>query len=317
MQRKRNIKLIGVLAILIIVTVLMYFFTQPADKIKVDRNIFAYEDPSGIDKVILTKRNNSDTLAYNGSVWKVNELYDADAQRVSVIFALLKQERVRRKVARQKEDSLRLAFEQHGVQVNFYEKGRLVKHFYVLGDDNSKVTYMANSPEQQAYIVEIPGYRSYLAGVYELDVNGWRNPRIFDFNWANLRGVEVQYPQKREKGFKVGFEESFYQVHSIAETDSSKVTDFLDNVSLLYANDFLGHTEITKYKKEIIGPPQAVISVYEVGGKAYTLEVYEALPNNREIIGRKDSIDYAIFDISRIRNILKPKTYFRKKEEPI
>lgn len=313
MQRKRNIKLIVVLVALIVSTVLAYFFTRPADKIKVDRTIFAYEDPAGINQVVFEKANHSDTLQFDGAFWRVNNTYDADPQRVSVIFAILKQERVRRKVAKQQEDSLQQAFEENGVHVTFYENGSAVKDFYVLGDDASKMTYMAERPDEQAYIVEIPGYRSYLAGIYELDVNGWRNPRIFDFNWANLKGVDVLYPQS-EKGFKVGFDQSFYQVHGLAETDSSRLTDFLDDVSLLYANDFLDTKEVEKYKNQVSVEPQAVISVYDVGDKAYTLEVYETLPNNREIIGRKDSSDYVIFDVSRIRKVLRPKSFFKKKE---
>ncbi|UII27225.1 DUF4340 domain-containing protein [Fulvivirga maritima] len=317
MQRKRNIKLIVVLVLLIGATVVAYFLTRPADKLEVDRTIFAYEDPSAINRVVFELGAEKNSLTYNGSHWLLNDNYEADPQRVSVIFALLTQQRVRRMAARQQQDSLQQAFEKRGVHVTYYEEANGVKDFYVLGDDENKITYMAESPGSQAYIVEIPGYRSYLAGIYELDQNGWRNPRIFDFNWANLEGVEVVYNEHPENGFSVGFDSSFYEVRGLAQTDSSRLTDFLDDVSLLYANDFLNQKEVSEYQELVDQEPQAIIKVHDVADNIYTLEVYQALKNNREIIGRKDSADYAIFDISRMRRILRPKGFFEKKKQPI
>ncbi|MBL3656162.1 DUF4340 domain-containing protein [Fulvivirga sediminis] len=317
MQRKRNIKLIVVLVLLMIATVVAYYVTRPADKLEVDRTIFAYEDPSAIGQVVFEQGEEKNNLTFNGAQWQLNNAYDADPQRVSVVFALLKQQRVRRMAARQQQDSLQQAFEEKGVHVTYFEGANAVKDFYVLGDNENKITYMAESPGSQAYIVEIPGYRSYLAGIYELDQNGWRNPRIFDFNWANLKGVEVAYSEHPDNGFSVGFDSSFYEVRGLVETDSSRLTDFLDDVSLLYANDFLNQKEVAEYQELVDQEPQAIIMVHDVADKIYTLEVYQALENNREIIGRKDSTDYAIFDLSKMRKILRPKGFFKKKKQPI
>lgn len=198
--------------------------------------------------------------------------------------------------------------------MRFYERDQLVREFYVWGGNDNHLTYVANAPDEQAYIVEIPGYRSFLAGIFQLDVNGWRNPIVFDINWANLSAVQVMYPEQPESGFHVIYDDPFYKIEEISHTDSLKLTDFLDDLSLLYVNDYLNKVEQQEQKDIINTVPQASIKVEDVGKNIHTLEIYQALPEKKEILGRVDSVDYAVFDLATIRKIMRPRTFFEEKE---
>ncbi|UII32532.1 DUF4340 domain-containing protein [Fulvivirga ulvae] len=314
MQKKRNIKLIFILVALMLSAVSAYFVTRPADKLKVSRDIFSYDDPQAIDKVVFSGASGQHQLTFDGSNWKVGEVHKADPQRVSVLFAILKQMRVRRKVSRQQSDDIAERLREAGTKVTFFEGAGEVHEFYVWGDKDSGLTYLADTPESQAYIVEIPGYRSFLAGIYQLDKNGWRDPLVFTLNWSNLSDVHVIYPGNEELGFTVEYADRFYAIAEIPQTDSVKLTDFLDDVSLLFVNDFLNKNEQQQYSEIINDQPQALFKVEDVGKNVYTLEIYGMLPGGKEIIGRIDSTDYAVFDVAKVRKIMRPKSYFIKKE---
>lgn len=315
MQRRRNIKFIIILIGLIIVTVGIWFATRPEDKLKVSRDIFAYEDASAIDKVIFSGNDDEVVLSYNGRQWQVEEGYDTDPQRVSVLFAILKQMRVRRKVSKQQQDSISAHLRQQGVEVAFYEGDKKVHDFVVWGDDNSRMTYIAESPEDPAFIVEIPGYRSYLAGIYQLDANEWRDPIVFKMNWRNLLDVKVIYPGEEKSSFEVVYDNDFYKIAQVDNTDTTRLTNFLDEISLLFANKYLNKQEKEEYKDLITTVPQASVQVRDVGNKVHTLEIYSPIPGNQQIIGRVDSADYVMLDIGKVRKILRPKSFFVKKKE--
>ena len=314
MQKKRNIKLIILLVLVVLSAISAYFFTEPGDKLKVSRDIFSYNDPANVDKVVFDGHDGQHILSYVNGQWRIDSDHMADPQRVSVLFAILKQMRVRREVSRQQSDMVTEKFKAEGTHVKFYEGDNLVHDFHAWGDEQSSLTYLTDSPEDQAYIIEIPGYKSFLAGIFQLDKNGWRNPIVFDMNWANLSQVKVAYPKDSLKGFTVTYQDQYYNIKELTTTDSVKLTDFLDDISLLYANDFLSKKELEEYKALYSGMPQAIYSVSDVGSTRHTLEIYEELPKGKEIIGRIDSLDYAVFDIDKVRKITKPRSYYIKKD---
>ncbi len=315
MQRKKNLRLLAILSILIVAAVILALTGKSTSKLDVDRDIFSYDDPSQIDAVILERNNTSDTLAFINGQWMLNGKYKADPQRISVLFAILKQAKVRRRAARTQLDSLQTWIDQKGVEARFYEGTDLVKSFEVSGNEERGITYYRESSGEPVYLMEIPGYRSYLAGIYELDENGWRYPRVYDFNWRNLKDVHVEYPKNSDSGFDISSKEGFYSVNQIEETDTTKLTNFLDDLSLLYVNDFLFPAEITRYDslKDVL---EAQITVRDVGDNEYLMEVLGTLPGKSEILIRIDSSQYALAQYDALRKIMRPRKFFVKKETP-
>ena len=190
MQRKKNIRLLISLALLVVVAVILALTTPTKNRMDVDRDMFSY-DPAEIDRVILTAtEGEKNELAFVNGLWMVNS-HKADPQRVSVLFAILDQAKVRRKAPLADLEKLSGEFSTRGITATFYEGTEPVKEFEVLGDPDRGMTYYREGKD--IYLIEIPGYRNYLAGIYELDENGWKYPRIFDFNWVNLKRVDVSY----------------------------------------------------------------------------------------------------------------------------
>ncbi len=46
--------------------------------------------------------------------------------------------------------------------------------------------------------MNIPGYRVYVSGIFELDESGWREKRVFAFNWQNFQKLDAHFPKIRD-----------------------------------------------------------------------------------------------------------------------
>jgi hypothetical protein len=304
-QRQKNIRLTGILIVLVIVTSLVWIFGGKRNTLDVPRDLFSYTETESIDEAIIGE----DTLSFDGNYWMVNGDFKADPQRVEVFFAIAKQVQVRRQASQSQMDSLNERMSREGVNVRLFQEGELVKQYQVWNNPSRGMTWMRI--EDTPYLVEIPGYRSYLGGIFELDENSWRYPIIYDINWQNLQGVSVNYPEKEEASFDISYSKGFYGINSLPQTDSLKVTDFLDNLSLLYVNDYLFQREMESYDS-LLDTQQANIIVRDVGQNAYVLDIYEKVPGRDEILIRIDSSQYGLADYQRVKTLLKPRSFFRQ-----
>ncbi len=305
MQKKRNIRLLIILAVLVMVTVVTAFVIQPKDQLEVDRDLFSYESTFSIDQVVIDG-SESIELMVDGNTWMVNQSFEADPQRINVLFAILKQVKIRRKVAERQEESINKLFQNQGVSIKLMSNGEVLKSFKVVGDESASLTYMRLGQEEM-YLVEIPGYRSYLAGIFQLDQNGWRNPLVFDLNWANLASVKVSYPEKEENGFSISFDNRKLKLNEGTFSDSLKLGNYIDDVSLLYVNDYLNHEETASYKNQ---ENRATIIVNDIASNDHVLQIYDEV-NDDEYLVRIDSSHYGLIDKQLVRRVTKPRSYFQ------
>ncbi len=312
MQRKKNIRLIVVLIVLVAVTLTTYFIQSIDSNSSIDKALFVYENTNAVDHVTIETQGSLVDLSFSNNQWTVNEKYKADPQRISVLFAILKQVSVRRKIAKSQEVEITNRFKSQGVTISLFEQGQQVKQFQVLGEEAKGLSYMANSADQEKYLVEIPGYKSYLAGLFQLDANGWRNPLVFDINWANLVSVQAGYVDREVRNFTISFNNRDYGIEGM-EADSMKLTDFLDDVSLLYVNDYLSSDEVKPYQ-EVINSPQAYITIKDVGRNSYSLTIFDKVKGDYLVL--IDSSDYALIQENLITRVTKPKQYFRVNQRP-
>lgn len=304
MQKKKNIRLAVTLVVMIIITIVTYILVQPNTGLDVDRGLFAVENTLEVDKVTLEDANQV-ALTFERNQWRVNNQYDADPQRINVLFAILQQVRVRRPVAITQRDSVNEKFTTSGTKVKLYANGQIVNEFEVLGDEQKSLTYMRLN-DDQTYLVEIPGYKSYLAGIFNLDKNGWRNPLVFQLNWANLLSVSLSYPESSNNDLVINFEDRYLALKGVENADSTKLGNLIDDISLFYVNDYLNEDEVDRSK---VDEYQALIEVKDIAGNNYSLTVCEeASPSEYFVF--VDSTDYAIIEKQLVNRVTKPKAYF-------
>jgi hypothetical protein len=309
MQRKKNITLLVVLGSVLILTIVTFLLDRPPSSLDVDRDIFSMPNPVNVNKVVLKSSTSEVTLKFENGRWFVNESYEADPQRISVLFAILKQVKVRRKAAKNQKASLDSLYQSKGIEVTFYEDETIAKQFTVAGNQSQSLTYVGDGNSGDKYLVEIPGYRSYLAGLFELDESGWRNPLVFNLNWVNLQAVSVHYSGNEDNNFDIIFDDRNYTIKGLRQVDSLRLTDFLDDVSLLYVNDYLIDNEIDNYK-EMLSEPRVTISIHDIGNNDYFITVFDKVEKGNYLI-KIDSLDYALMEENLVKKVMKPKSYFK------
>jgi hypothetical protein len=312
MQKKRNIHLIISLVILLVATVVAYWFSDNDQHEKFDKNIFRVQDYKNINKIILESRNGKVELKFNGTRWLVNDKYDADRNLIDILFATLQQVEPKRPVASSLKDSLSIVMESNGVKVSLLSSDKTEKVFIASGNQQKTQAYFKEANDDTPYIMVIPGYRVYASGILELDESSWRDKRIFNFNWQNFKSLTATIPSKPDQNFKVGYYNQQFTIEGSTSVDTTKMNNYLDVVSLLTADKFISKNNITSYDSLIKTEPALILDVADVADRHYQLSIYPKSKNEENIVGKVDS-QIMVFNPQSILPIIKTKEYFTKR----
>jgi hypothetical protein len=308
MQEKRNKLLLISLTVMLSLIVFFLWRGGTSGQTDLDKDFFNIEDYKAIDRVILESPQGKRELKFNGTRWKVNQEYDADRNMISVLFATLEQAKAKRKISGTKKDSLNAVILSSGVKVSLYAGQSLQQEFYAGGNGAKTQGYFFDPGQKEAYVMEIPGYRVYVSGIFEVDENGWRDKYVFNFNWRNFTGLEVNFPNKPSENFKVSVSKDFFGIEGM-DADTAKLNTFLDHVSLLtvdrYSNDVAMRDSLAKIE------PQMSIIVSDVANRSYKLDVFAT--GNTDVAGLVPENQLAYFNLRKIQAIVRPRSFFKKR----
>lgn len=308
MQGRRNKRRFVLLTILTVVTLLVFWWVQPENRLDIDQDIFQ-TDLSTINKVTLQSDSDTVTLAYDGNTWRVNDTYRADADMIKVLFATLQQARPKRAVGSALEDSIYRELTRSGVTVRLYEGEMLKKAFLAGGNPEKTQALFGDRETGNVYVMAIPGYRVYVSGILELPEEGWRNKFVFGFNWRNFKGLEVRFGKRPADNFRVAMNDQYFGIAGI-ETDTARLNTFLDNVSLLTVDAYVNKPRLRDSLLAL--KPMMEILITDVGDREYRLRLYDP-EGAKEVNGIVQDSQLAVFDRRKIELLLKPKSFFTKK----
>lgn len=307
-QVQKNKTLAGLLLILTVVVAIL-FLTDKNGNV-VDRDLFKVEGLSNVDKVILKSTQSQIELTYDGTRWKVNGVHDADDQMITVLFATLQQAEPKRKVPQNQQEEVSGLLASKGISITLYHGQKMLNQFTVGGNQAKSEAYFAD--EKNAYVMTIPGYRVYVAGIFELDESGWRDKRIFNFNWRNFKKLAVKFPAQPAHNFDVEDLGSGFQITQFERSDTTRLNDYLDAVSLLVAREIIQEGYSPRYDSLLGTVPDLIIEVYDLGSNKFQLDLFRPLPDDPNALGKLGDEDIVLFDRSQVMPIMKTKDYFLK-----
>jgi len=295
---------LAALMVLSAVIILWQWVENPA---VVNKDIFKVGNQD-IDRVELRTTHDTVTLKYDGVRWRVNNRYDAESRLITVLFATLAQAEAKRKMPESLQDSLRNHLMLKGVLVDLFEGEKKIISFYAGGDAQKSVAYFMDD-KGNPYLVAIPGYRVYVSGIFELDENGWKEKRIFNFNWRNFKGLSARIDGQQD--FVVQPGDEGFEVAGISPVDTTRMNNYLDAVSLLRAEQFISRGFSARYDSLLHTRPALVIEITDLGNRAYHLRLYAPLPGDRYVLGKTGDQEMVLFERQVIDPILKGRNYFR------
>lgn len=302
---KRNRYLLISLLVLSIATLGYYWYAQ-RDRSVVNNALFQVDRLDEVDQVVLTRGSDEVVLKFDGTRWLVNNEL-ADRNLIDVLFATLQQAQPLRPLAQAQQDSIKQKLQAEAVQVHVLAGEEVLKTF-VAGGNTRKTQAYFFQPNEDVYLMTIPGYRVYVSGIFELDKNGWKDKHAFQINWRNFQSLSASFPQSPADDFKVSFKDGFFGVEELPATDTTRLNDYLDAVSFLTVDSYISNKAIL----DSLGSasPALTISLRDVANRSFVLSLYPDPRDPSNITGIIDSTQLAWFDRRALDGILKTRSHF-------
>ena len=310
MQERRNKRLALIFVVLCCLTLAAYFAGRSNGTVDVDKNLFKDFDLKDINQVTMASKNGNVFLKFNGSKWTVNEQFNADASMIQVLFATLQQAEPKRPVSPSLSDSVSRSLKEGGVHVSLSSPEGEEMSFFAGGNDKkTQAFFCLDGADATPYIMSIPGYRVYVTGIFEMPESEWKDKLVFGFNWRNFESLEAAFPESHDKGFKVSMRDNYFGIDGIASVDTARLNQFLDDVSLLTAVNFVDQPI---FDDSSTPPPTISITVRDIAQRAYTLDLYWSDRTAKSIPGLINGKQWAYFLPEKVQEILRKRSFFSK-----
>jgi len=310
MQEKKNIRLLISLVALTAVCVLVAFFGSADTLMQVDKNLFRVDDQMQVSKVLLTnaKTKTETELKFDGSKWVVNNSFEADQQLITVFFATLLQAEPKRPIAETLQDSISSKALKNGIRVQLFEDNQIVKDFWVSGNDQRTETYFQLAADNTPYLITIPGYRVFVASLFELAPVEWRDKWIFNFNWQNFKSLSMSFIIEPKEDFIISFQNQSFGIEGLT-SDTTRLNNFLDAVSLIRGEQFIMAGTSKWYDSLLQTAPNYTIVVTDIAKRTYQLEVFPPIGQQQGVLGRLNGELPVIFNPEAIVPISRKRSY--------
>jgi hypothetical protein len=277
--------------------------------ISLDENKFSIVDNADIKKIIINGTEHSNVLSNEKTLWLVNEKYPMDPSMQKVLMSVLNQVKVKRTVpkndlVRIKDDILMNGFKieiiySDGHEMIFYAGGNGISLSYFMHDDNIP------------YIVHLPGYESYVTGIFEVHENDWRDRLIFHTSWLGLKSLNLSYPANPENNIAISADKDLYRISGINIIDTTRLMTYLDEISYFFTDQYVDHGQIKAYDSLIKTEPFTRLTVNSTGMKEpVVIDFFQPLPGENVMLGILNNVQMCLFSTKRIHVIFKEKDHF-------
>tara|TARA_B110000438_G_scaffold225640_1_gene219728 strand:- start:536 stop:1462 length:927 start_codon:yes stop_codon:yes gene_type:complete len=306
-MRVRNIVLLGISLLLIILNLWLFNLKPALVSLNFDPDLFMIRDTTQIEKFQFHSKI-LDHYFSRQEGWKINNKFPSDPNLRKMLFTVSKRVKVSRALTGNEKEQLLKRNEEMGTSVILTVDGD-ERSYSVVGNANKTKTYFIEN--QEVYQVDIPGYQDFLASIYELKRDQWRDRLVFNGNWRTIQKMEVIYPKKSDKNLLIRFKETFYEVDDLTQIDSSAVVAYLNQFEYMQANERISFGFSPAYDSLAQTPPEVIISLLDIKYKLpREIRIFPQLPgqNIRLIMDQDDEL--MIFESKRILPYFKSRLDF-------
>jgi len=311
-QRNKNIGLIGILGLLLLISIVLAIAPDSRTSTLENTKIFAVSDTAAIDQIVIKSNNKNISLKKENGTWVLNDQYKAEQNIVRVLLSILKDAEVVRQVPKSQMEEIANYILDNGYLVEISSNGDVTQNFYTSGNENKTLSYMMPADEESPMIVNIPGYESYVAGIFEIPPNDWRDRTILSTNWRTLQKLNVNYAQYPEYNFSIEFKFNFLNIEGIDNLDTAQMMTYIEQFNFLQADRYLDPGQNEKYDSLLETPETATMSISDIDpDNSKTIEFYPLLPDDPMMLGYVNEDDQMVlFLSSRIQSIFAVKEEF-------
>ena len=212
--------------IAILVTLILFitagtlWLTNSYSTLKRNASDFSVQDTASITKIFLADKNNNQVLLERNAdgIWQVDGKYLAQQQKVQSFLKTLKDIRVRNPVPLSARDNVltrmsaiakKIEIYQVVPRINLFGKMQLFPHeknvkTYYIGDvtQDNQGTFMLMEGADDPFIVNLPGFRGFVASRYTTNPDEWRDFTVFMMKLGDIRTVRVEFPFQPQESYQ-------------------------------------------------------------------------------------------------------------------
>jgi len=277
-----------------------------------DEKKFSVVDTTSIYKISIEGNNISNVLSKETENWVVNGKYPMDPSMKKVLLSVLNQVSVKRTVPKNDLERIKDDLLTNGYEVEVTDEVGIKKVFYAGGNGISLSYFM--DEDNVPYIVHLSGYESYVTGIFEVHENDWRDRLIFQTSWLGLKSYQLNYPNDPGNNIHISADDNLYNITGIDKIDTTKLMNYLDEISFFYTDQFIDQGQITSYDSLKNFKPFAQLLVNSLGMKdPVMIDFYDQLPGENVMLGVLNEGQMCLFSTKRIQIIFKQKKHFKHK----
>jgi len=311
MQLRKNIKLFILLVILSGGIVGFKYFENNFQSNESNRFKFTLVDSVGINRITITSPDQRLEFLKSPEGWKIDNQYKMDPKMIGLLFAVMSGNETLRAVS-DGEGEISNRLKSSGVLVGFYDLNGARSSFYAGGNSTKTTSYFMDQEEETPYVVNIPGYSSYIAGIFDLNAREWRDKRIFNTSWNSLKTLQVVSKKDKEINLEVNYQDGFYKMKGVVNVDTSKMMNYLEYTTQLEVDQFIKLEEFTIFDSLAHHLHELEIELQDLDTTRNTRTmVYPAIPGeNMRLINILPQDHWALIKEDKYKNLLRRPAYF-------
>jgi hypothetical protein len=293
----------------------VYLVTQyQKSTLKQELSDFAVSDTAAIDKIFLSDKDGYKLLLErkSPSIWMVNKSFEARPDAIQILLETIKQIRVKAPVGRSSFNNVVKRIAVKSTKVEIYQKGVLVKTYYVGGTtEDSMGNYMILENSAAPFIIYIPGFEGYLYPRYYAMPELWRSTAIYRYKSQEIKQIKfADFKNSKNSWELIQNNNQFilkdYEGKSIANFDTLKAREFLTQFNKVNCEGFVNDIEPERKDSILKSNPKCIFTIvpnqghqkelkcftkkimvetYDMNGKLMDVDVdrfYGMLNNNHE-----------------------------------
>lgn len=314
-QTKNNITLLVLLGILILSSIVLGLTGETSINTIEHKKIFSLQDTSNVDLISIRSKTEGIQLQKVEGQWMLNEQYKAEQNIIKVLLSILKDVEVVRNVPKTQAENISTHIVENGFLIEIFSDGELIHSFYASGNNNKTVSYMMPVDQHQAMIVNIPGYESYVAGIFEIPASDWRDRLLLSTNWRTLQNLQIDYSQSPVYNVHIKFDFNFLKVEGITNLDTAAMMTFIDGFQYLQTDRYLESGQNERYDSLLRTSKTVTLAIEDINSKnSKTIHFYPLIANDPMMLAYvEDDEQMVLFEASRIQKLFAVKDDFELK----
>lgn len=308
-QKNKNIGLIILLIVSIGATIWAYLYNPYLQKSNTfNKDLFTIENPQAkLTALHMESGKVSNKLEKKGEeVWMVNNRFKLDPSMQQVLMALVEKIEVQREISGGEMETIKQNVLDTGIQVQYYIDGSLQNEFVVGGNPMGIKSYFVK--EDKVYSMQLPGYQSYVAGIFEVKENDWRDRTIFNGTWQDM--VSLKIADSNGDTITLKYEKSLLRWQN-SEADTSKVMDYAEQFNYFYVDQYLtAENPVFNYQKQFQLKSTVIIEALDAK-ESLNLKFYE-VPDFNAILVNFQNDEWGAIPIARAEKFFISKEQLKK-----